>query len=127
MRPWQPGARWSRCAVRAMASSSEPKKYTDAQLYDYAGDMLAPGTKRVTVDVVLAIAQRYRELIDAERKRKGRPAHRPRSSDIGEEVEAQKAVLGGNVTKARQAVAAKRKLPVKRVAQAHHRWLSRSK
>ena len=106
---------------------SEPKKYTDAWLYEQAGEILAisakPGGAAVDPSVVLAIVRRYRELIDAERKRKGRPAGRPRRGGLGEMVEDRKPQFGGNVTKARQAVAKETGKTMGAVGEAHRRWL----
>ena len=76
-------------ALRGRPSWLAGRKYTDAEIYDYAGDWRdaidarQPGDEiRLDIPMQRAMLQRLRELIEAERIRKGRPAlpaHRPRA------------------------------------------------
>jgi hypothetical protein len=112
-------------------ASSEPKpKYSNAVLYEYAGDLLEASAKpglKVHFDppTMRAILRRLRELIEAEWRRKGRVPGRPRSSILAEMVEAQRA-RGLNETEARRAVAREKKTSVTIVGQAHRRYLKRN-
>ena len=106
-------------------------KHTDAALLDWARDWVrkydeTPLDLTYDIPTMAEVVRRFVELVEDERKRKGRPAHRPRGSGIGEMVEA-KRTQGLNTTEARQAVAKEMGIPIKRVAQAHRRWLTRMK
>ena len=108
-------------------------KYTDALLVDWARRWVKqyddnPDGLQYPIQTMAEGLRLLVKLADAERIRKGRPAlpaQRPRS-DLGKMVEA-KRTQGLNTTEAREAVAKEMGILIKRVAQAHRRWLVRAK